>query len=1258
MSLAMKARQKVKKKTVKDKIFGCDLLEHLQLSGQEVPQVLKSCAEFVEEHGIVDGIYRLCGIASNVHKLRQEFDIERLPELNKSTYLQDVHCVSSLCKAYFRELPNPLLTYQLYDKFADAVAIQLEEQRLIKIREVLKELPLPHYRTLEHLMKHLLRMASYSSQTNMHARNLAIVWAPNLLRSKDIESTGFNGTAAFMEVRIQSIVVEFILTHVEQLFGDWRNYGKDNDGSTLTSMNLPTCVPEDYYRSLSYNLPNMLNHGDGPPQIRPYHTIIEFSDHKRKGSLKAKKWKSIFNLGRSNPDSKRKSHKQEDKEGKFGKMSLRPAKSMDSLSSVPHATVDSDLEQNGLALRSPRNHLSLRRESFGSPSKENVEFTFLDSEEQLHSMDTNDGDYEEEEGQAKSEPTTPKPGRSTITGNPQGRSPKSNPSRAEKCVGVHISGPFSVTLPFHITSNLSRLTRGMECPGLSIVTPHRSAEKLISLEDSLSVESDDAEKAKPRQVVDKDSNKHSGTPATAETKAENARISLEVQEGFCSGTDTPATEESKAENVQISLGVQEGFFSGTDSLTTEEPKAENTRISLEVQDTFSFLDVQDTSIEKLPENTVDSEMLEYDLHAVNKMEEFSVEPPSDYLCVEDDPESMYFMPTGCVDEVGHWKEMQESLEDIYLSAHNDLDLIVQLKPENMEPSSEEQHCILNENFPSNTGPTEGNLKEDALGLYNISNSQDHPLRASETQCNEIDIIMVNELHGQHCNPDDGATIQHMVCIEESEYITYIGPFVPNNELQEDAGFTDGNNMNIVTPENRVAMSEATEIQHKALDQQDNTESVKSIELEDCSAPPRHERAANNMDCTADQHHGDQRQDDDIPGAPMPSQQPMALNILLSDATLENDSCEDEDSDAKTADSSNEGDASSMTSDRNTSENRLSRTESISRINSSPEHAEILQQYCTKGTSAEESITENHHGSDDDNSYCLCASDEKAVEDNQPCNEINPTTPEEMLKDSQEETDHAQPNEDNEAYPTKKRLPDVSKPPAAIDYIVPDGKHPDGSVTMRLMATTNKIHQAKSVPIVPPKPQFAKLPPALKGKIQVGSSLSTSRETRSPKSEKTSHMKTPETSSDTASKRRSSWRNATSISFDTAMALAKERQSQNPVRRMQTYCMGDSYEVIDRTDSAPHGPRFTVKPASSRTHRPISCMSLSCSEGEQHGPNTVEKDTIYDAQSISAHKPDDYSKENCHRNRLSMPRLGEPCVGDDQSKCHQQRRSLL
>lgn len=37
-------------------------------------------------------------------------------------------------------------------------------------------------------------------------------------RSRQIESACFSGTAAFMEVRIQSVVVEFILNNTEALF--------------------------------------------------------------------------------------------------------------------------------------------------------------------------------------------------------------------------------------------------------------------------------------------------------------------------------------------------------------------------------------------------------------------------------------------------------------------------------------------------------------------------------------------------------------------------------------------------------------------------------------------------------------------------------------------------------------------------------------------------------------------------------------------------------------------------------------------------------------------------------------------------------------------------------------------------------------------------------------------------------------------------------------------------------------------------------
>ncbi|XP_007430617.1 rho GTPase-activating protein 33 [Python bivittatus] len=226
------SKQRLKQRGIlRERVFGCDLGEHLKNSGSDVPQVLRSCSDFIEKHGIVDGIYRLSGVSSNIQRLRHEFDSERVPELSKDVYLQDIHSVSSLCKLYFRELPNPLLTYQLYNKFAEAVSVSGNEDRLVRVHDVIQQLPPPHYRTLEFLLRHLARMAMHSQNTSMHIRNLAIVWAPNLLRSMALESVAQCGADAFQEVRVQSLVVEFLLSNVQVLFSDtFTSIGKDITG--------------------------------------------------------------------------------------------------------------------------------------------------------------------------------------------------------------------------------------------------------------------------------------------------------------------------------------------------------------------------------------------------------------------------------------------------------------------------------------------------------------------------------------------------------------------------------------------------------------------------------------------------------------------------------------------------------------------------------------------------------------------------------------------------------------------------------------------------------------------------------------------------------------------------------------------------------------------------------------------------------------------------------------------------------------------
>jgi len=78
---------------------------------------------------------------------RRLFDAEEIPNLEADEEIrQDVHAVSSVLKQYFRELPNPLCTYQLYEKFIDAISPTCNRERFDNIKEVIKELPPPHFR--------------------------------------------------------------------------------------------------------------------------------------------------------------------------------------------------------------------------------------------------------------------------------------------------------------------------------------------------------------------------------------------------------------------------------------------------------------------------------------------------------------------------------------------------------------------------------------------------------------------------------------------------------------------------------------------------------------------------------------------------------------------------------------------------------------------------------------------------------------------------------------------------------------------------------------------------------------------------------------------------------------------------------------------------------------------------------------------------------------------------------------------------------
>uniref|UniRef100_A0A0C9Q035 CdGAPr_0 protein n=2 Tax=Fopius arisanus TaxID=64838 RepID=A0A0C9Q035_9HYME len=289
------SRRRLKQSGIlKERVFGCDLGEHLLNSGQDVPAVLTCCAEFIETHGLVDGIYRLSGVTSNIQRLRHAFDEDRVPALHSDeSILQDIHSVASLLKMYFRELPNPLCTYQLYSTFVSAVQAGTDAERLRRMRDAVRKLPPPHYRTLEYLMRHLVRVAARGGETGMTPRNVAIVWAPNLLRCKELE---VGGVAALQGVGVQAVVTEFLVCYAELIFSDGP-VGRPKSLAITTPARLLS-LEEARNRNLRTDS-EYIEVGAGTAGLPlHYHTVIDLprkrNSSKRSPSLN---WRAIFGRG-------------------------------------------------------------------------------------------------------------------------------------------------------------------------------------------------------------------------------------------------------------------------------------------------------------------------------------------------------------------------------------------------------------------------------------------------------------------------------------------------------------------------------------------------------------------------------------------------------------------------------------------------------------------------------------------------------------------------------------------------------------------------------------------------------------------------------------------------------------------------------------------------------------------------------------------------------------------------------------------------
>ncbi|KAG7235740.1 hypothetical protein INR49_002281 [Caranx melampygus] len=193
--------------------YGKPLEEHLALSGRDIAFPIEACVTMLLECGMQEeGLFRIAPSASKLKKLKASLDCG---VLDVQEYSADPHAIAGALKSYLRELPEPLMTFELYNDWIQASNIQDQDKRLQALLNACEKLPPANNNNFKYLIKFLSKLTEYQDVNKMTPGNIAIVLGPNLLWT---HNEG-NITEMMTTVSLQIVgIIEPIIQHADWFF--------------------------------------------------------------------------------------------------------------------------------------------------------------------------------------------------------------------------------------------------------------------------------------------------------------------------------------------------------------------------------------------------------------------------------------------------------------------------------------------------------------------------------------------------------------------------------------------------------------------------------------------------------------------------------------------------------------------------------------------------------------------------------------------------------------------------------------------------------------------------------------------------------------------------------------------------------------------------------------------------------------------------------------------------------------------------------
>ncbi|XP_054694831.1 SH3 domain-binding protein 1 [Grus americana] len=196
--------------------YGVPLETHLKSLGREIALPIEACVMMLLASGMrEEGLFRLAAGASVLRKLKSSLasGSNALEE-----FYSDPHAVAGALKSYLRELPQPLMTFELYNEWVKVASLKDVDSRVQSLQDTCSRLPRESYNNLRYLIKFLAKLAEHQELNKMTPSNIAIVLGPNLLWLQ--QSTGDPVQLDLASVTsIQVVgVVEALIQNADTLF--------------------------------------------------------------------------------------------------------------------------------------------------------------------------------------------------------------------------------------------------------------------------------------------------------------------------------------------------------------------------------------------------------------------------------------------------------------------------------------------------------------------------------------------------------------------------------------------------------------------------------------------------------------------------------------------------------------------------------------------------------------------------------------------------------------------------------------------------------------------------------------------------------------------------------------------------------------------------------------------------------------------------------------------------------------------------------